>query len=333
MTNKTAQAKRFPAKPLIALGVIVLLALVPLMGLSSYNMLICSLICIYIISTSGLDILFGYTGQISMGHAAFYAIGAYGSAIFSKLCGISPWLSMPLAAIIAAVIGFLFALPISRLKFMFLSLVTTGFGEVVYQIVVNFWPEVFGSTAGFKKIPKFVLFGFVIKDRSYYYLLVLAVALLLLLVKQLIVKSRIGRAFIAIRESTEAAGAMGINTTYYKALAFAISAFYVSIAGSLYGHMIGYISPETYVRATSVMFLTIVLLGGRGSFSGPIIGSVILIIATEMIQTFGRYQQLIYGLFIIIVVLFMPKGIAGAIGDLAHRRRARKMEGRIDDAA
>ena len=328
MSKNKATGNTSLLKTIIALAIIIFLALVPMMGLGSYNMLICCLICIYVISTSGLDILFGYSGQISMGHAAFYAIGAYGSAIFSKLCGLSPWLSMPLAAVIAAIIGFLFALPISKLKFMFLSLVTTGFGEVVYQIIVNFWPEVFGSTAGFKKIPKFEFFGLVIKDRSHYYLLVLAIALIMLLIKHMIIESKVGRAFIAVRESTEAAGAMGINTTYYKSLAFAISAFYVSIAGSLYAHMIGYISPETYVRATSVMFLTIVLLGGRGSFSGPIIGSVILIICTEMIQAFGRYQQLIYGLFIIIVVLFMPKGIAGAIGGIIHRIRVIRQERR-----
>lgn len=292
---------------------VVVLAVLPQVINSTYIMLILSLGGIYVIAASGLDVMFGYCGQISLGHAAFYAIGAYGSGILSKLLGLNPWLTILLSAMIAAVIGFLFALPISKLQFMFLSLVTIGFGEIVYQIIVNFWPDITGSTSGFKGIPKLAVGSFIIKTRADYFYVVLMFVVILILVKNRIIDSKVGRAFISIRENAEAAGSMGINVKYYKAMAFAISAFYVAIAGALYGHMVGFISPETFKQAQSVMFLTMVLLGGRGTVLGPIMGAMILVVLTESVQSFGQYQRLIYGAFIVLVVLFMPKGLAGVI--------------------
>ncbi len=303
----------FAKKNVVPIAVIAICALLPLFVKNQYLFIIFSLMGIYIIATSGLDILFGYSGQISLGHAGFYCIGAYGSAILGKYTGLNPWLTMLMASLAAAIVGFLFALPTTRLKFMFLSLVTTAFGELVYQIVVNFWPDITGSTTGFHGIAKLGVFGIPIKTRAEFFFVVLAMAVVFLFIKQRIVHSRVGRAFIAIRESDIAAGAMGINVVKYKALAFAISAFYTAVAGGLYAHMIGYISPESFMRALSLMFLTIVLFGGMGSFIGPIIGSITLSIINEVVQSFGHYQQLIYGVFIIVIVLFLPKGMAGAM--------------------
>ncbi|WP_300417873.1 branched-chain amino acid ABC transporter permease [uncultured Oscillibacter sp.] len=317
-------------RPMALLLVIAVVLILPQVIKSTYFMLVLCLCGIYTIATAGLDINFGYAGQISLGHAAFYAIGAYGSAILSKLAGINPWITMLLASAFAAVVGFLFALPISKLKFMFLSLVTTGFGEIVYQIIVNFWPDITGSTSGFKGIPKLGIAGFVFKDRHDYAYIVIFCTILFLLAKYCIVNSRIGRAFIAIRESAEAAGAMGINVTYYKAMSFSISAFYTAFAGALYGHMVGFISPETFKRPQSIMLLTMALLGGRGTMLGPVIGSLILVVLTESVQMFGQYQQLIYGFFIIIVVLFMPGGLAGVLASAKAAAQNLRIGGNAD---
>ena len=307
-----AYALAFAKKRAEPIALIAIIALLPLFMEGQYFFLIFSLIGIYIIATSGLDILFGYSGQISLGQAGFYGIGAYGSAMLSRYFGWDPWLTMIIASSAASLVGFLFALPTTRLKFMFLSLVTTAFGELIYQVVVNFWPDVTGGTTGFHNIPKINLLGVPVQSRMEFFFIVIVLVIIFLFIKQRIVHSRAGRAFVAIRENDIAAGAMGINVVKNKAIAFAIGAFYSAFAGGLYAHMVGYISPESFTRPLSLMFLTIVLFGGRGSFIGPIIGAIILSVIKEAVQSFGQYQQLIYGAFIIITVLFMPRGIAGA---------------------
>ncbi len=278
-----------------------------------YLMVLLTTTGLNIIIASGLDILFGYSGQISMGHAAFYAMGAYGSAILSKTVGWDPWITIFVASIATTLIAFIFALPITRLVFMFLSLVTIALGEITYQLVVNFFPDITGGTTGFSGVPHFTIFGFDIKERAHFLLLVFVFMAAGIILKQMLVKSRVGRAFVAIRENTVAAGGMGINVRLYKAIAFAVSAFYTAMAGALFAHFMGYISPETFTRQTSTMFITMVLFGGSGTVIGPILGASILSVFSELIQAFGEYQMLIYGLLIILVVLFVPQGLAGII--------------------
>jgi branched-chain amino acid transport system permease protein len=278
-----------------------------------YVMVLLTNICINVIICSGLDILYGYSGQISMGHAAFYAMGAYGSAILTKTAGISPWLTIFMVSICTAVFAFVFALPITKLVFMFLSLVTIALGEVVYQSIVVIFPDYTGGTIGFSGIPKFRIGEFVIQSRPHYLILVLVFTVLALILKQMLVKSRVGRALIAIRENTVAAGGMGINVRFYKSTAFAVSAFYTALAGALYAHFVGYISPETFNRSQSSMFITMILFGGNGTLAGPGLGALILGLFSEVIQAAGRYQMLIYGVLIMGVVMFAPQGLMGII--------------------
>jgi branched-chain amino acid transport system permease protein len=194
---------------------------------------------------------------------------------------------------------------------MFLALATIGIGELTYQVIINL-PSLTGSFQGVKKIP-FPHIGRYVFDRFSYFYAILGFVIIALIVKQRIVGSRVGRAFIAIRENADAANAMGINVTYYKVLAFAVSAFFTGIAGALYAHYIGFISPESFTLDQSVLFLTIVLFGGMGTFLGPIIGSLVLISVNEGFQALGAYQMLVYGIVIIVGVIFMPEGLAGGI--------------------
>jgi branched-chain amino acid transport system permease protein len=297
-----------------AIGVIVLVFAIPLLFPGQrYIMVLLTTISINIIICSGLDVLYGYSGQISMGHAAFYAMGAYGSAILSKTGGLSPWLTIFIVSILTAAFAFLFALPITKLVFMFLSLVTIALGEVVYQSIVVIFPDHTGGTIGFSGIPRFQIGDFVIRERPHYLILVLAFTVLAVTMKQMLIKSRVGRALIAIRENTTAAGGMGINVRFYKSVAFAVSAFYTALAGALYAHFVGYISPETFNRAASAMFITMILFGGNGTLAGPILGATILNLFSEVIQAFGRYQMFFYGFLIIFVVMFAPQGFMGII--------------------
>jgi branched-chain amino acid transport system permease protein len=297
-----------------ASGIIVFAFAIPLLFPEQrYIMVLLTTISINVIICSGLDILYGYSGQISMGHAAFYAMGAYGSAILSKTVGLSPWLTIFIVSALTAAFAFVFALPITKLVFMFLSLVTIALGEVVYQSIVVIFPDYTGGTIGFSGIPKFKIGNFIIRERPHYLILVLGFTVLAVIMKQMLIKSRIGRALVAIRENTTAAGGMGINVRFYKSTAFAVSAFYTALAGALYAHFVGYISPETFNRAASSMFITMILFGGNGTLAGPILGATILNLFSEVIQAFGRYQMFFYGFLIIFVVMFVPQGLMGII--------------------
>lgn len=275
------------------------------------HLIICTL-GIYIIVNTGFDILFGYSGQISLGQAGFYAIGAYFSAILSK-AGVPVLLSMVIAATIAALVGYFLAIPCSKLVHHFLSIVTIGFGEIVRLLALNGPPKLTGGANGIGGIPTVSLFGFQLTTKASYLYFVVALVLLALFVKRRIVDSRVGRAMSAIKCNPDASEAFGMKLSKYKSMAFTIAAFYAGIGGALYAHLVRFISPESFSADQSSMFLVMILVGGMGTFCGPIIGSVIIIFVTEFLQQFGHYQMLIYGALIIFVLFFMPNGIAGTI--------------------
>jgi branched-chain amino acid transport system permease protein len=275
-------------------------------------------IALNVIVVCGLDILFGYSGQMSMGHAAFYAMGAYGSAILTKNYGLSPWITIILVSILTAFIAFLIALPITKLVRMFLSVATIAIGEIAYQCIVVIFADITRSTNGFPGIPKFHFGEIVFRERYQVLIIIFIFMVLSIILKQMIVKSKIGRAFIAIRENTVAAGGMGINVQFYKAAAFGISAFFAALAGALFAHFQGYISPETFKRPTSSGFITMVLLGGSGTLAGPLLGAVILGLFGEILQSFGTYQMLIYGLIIMGIILFAPSGLVGIMRNIKN---------------
>ena len=255
----------------------------------TYLILLMCTSAIYIVAVSGLDILFGYSGQISLGHAAFYAIGAYTSAILSTKLGIMPWVTMILGGIVAAIIAILIAIPTVKLVHHFLALVTIGFGQIVYIFVGNA-DGLTNGYSGITFIPDFKIGSFSFDTTLKYFYVAFFIMLIFLFIKQKIVKSRIGRAFIAIRENTPAANSSGINVRYYKVMAFAISAFYTGIAGAMYAHFINFVSPQTFVFSKSVLFIIMLLLGGKGNLFGPMVGSVVLTVVIQYLQGIGSYQ-------------------------------------------
>ncbi|MCC8163521.1 MAG: branched-chain amino acid ABC transporter permease [Lachnospiraceae bacterium] len=316
-------------KTVIAVVAIALAIIIPLMmdnniifTQNKYFYVLLCLIGIYTIVTSGLDILFGYTGQISFGHAGFFCIGAYGSVLLShtqwglgKATGyvLTPILSIFIAACIAAAVGALLAIPASKLVFHFLSMLTIAFNQIVYLIANNFSWLTNGSI-GITSVPAVTLFGIsfaTTTSKLKYYYLVLFFVVVFLLVKTHIVNSRVGRGLIAIRENPTAANGCGVNVAKYKIMSFAISAFYVGFAGGLYVHMIGFISPDTFVQNTSVIFITMLLFGGSGNLVGPILGAAVITIIQEGLQFLADYRMLIYGIVLLLIILFQPQGIAG----------------------
>lgn len=327
---KSIMKKNMPLKIVLAALFLLLPVIMTAVGFN-YGILVACVAMLYAIAASGLDIDFGYCGQISMGHAAFFAIGAYGSVMLNKYFGLPVFATMLIASVLATVIGAIIAYPASKLVFHFLSLATIAFGEIVYTLLLNSPGGVTGNAVGLFA-PSISFFGYQLSDYTSFYYFGLAAVALFLVAKYLMVNSKVGRAWIAIRENPVAAGGMGIDVTKYKVMAFAVSAFYTGFAGAMYAHLMRYIGPDTFTQKQSVMFVTMMLFGGTGSIAGPIVGVVVVLMLIEGLRMFEQYQMLMYGILLLIVVVTMPGGLYGSIKSLFGWIADRRKGGRIDAA-
>lgn len=292
----------------ILLVIILFLLTVPFF-LGIYYIRLLQLIAIYVLLATGLNLVAGYAGQVSLGHGALYAVGAYSSALLSTRLGLPFWISLPLAVLITGSFGIMLGIPALRVKGPYLAMVTIGFGLIIERVLVE-WTSFTGGPIGINDIPAPHLGVLVFSGKTMYYLVMLCMGLGLLIAYN-IVDGRWGRAFKSLRENEIAAEAMGVNTRKFKLLAFTLSAMFAGAAGSLYAHLSGYISPDTFTFNFSVFALLIVIIGGMGTLVGPVIGAVVLTLLPELLNGFDRYKLLIYGLLLIISVLVMRDGIAG----------------------
>ncbi len=316
---------------------IVLLALPLVLG-DLYLVRIFTLVGINLVMVTGLSLLFGYAGQISLGHAAFFGLGAYTSGFLTRLGW--PWVAGLLAGVlVAAAGGLLLALPSLRLKGHYLAMATLGFGE----IALFFFTEaesLTGGSDGLREIPAAAIGGFSFDTPTLKYALVWATAALVLLLAANVVRLRPGRALRAIHGSELGAQACGIDTVRIKTQVFVISAGLAGLAGVLYAHYIGFVSPSTFTLNLSLILVAMVALGGMGSLSGAVAGTVLLTLlpyADAIIPGLSRdtvaflqdWESDIHGLVLILVMLFMPGGIAGLGRQLAVRlrRTSRTAEG------
>lgn len=253
---------------------------------------------INIILAVSLNLIVGFTGQLALGHAGFMAVGAYVSAVFTLKLG-QPYLLAVLAGSLAAgLVGIVIGLPTLRLRGDYLAIATLGFGEIVRGLLVNI--EYVGGAAGLNGIPKMT---------NWTWLFLFTVATVLL-IKNFINSSH-GRACIAIREDEIAADAMGINTTFYKVLAFSIGAFFAGLAGALYAHYFFLIQPQSFSFLKSFDALVMVVLGGLGSLTGSIIAASAITILNMALQSFGALRMVIYAVLLILVMIFRPQGLLG----------------------
>ena len=277
--------------------------------LESYLLSLLALAAIHIIIAIGLNLLIGYTGQISLGHAGFIAIGAYTSSLLMLKLHLPFVLALPAAGAVAGLFGFLVGLPALRLTGPYLAIATLGFGIAIGQVLVR-WEALSGGSLGIHP-PRPSIGRLVLNTETHFYYLAVSMMLLMTLGAANLVKSRIGRAFIAIRESEIAALAMGVNLTLYKTLAFAVSAFYAGIGGSLMGHLIGYISPDGFNFLVSIYFLSMIVIGGLASIFGSILGALLLTALPYLLSGIKNLPMVIYGACLILVVMFEPQGLRG----------------------
>jgi branched-chain amino acid transport system permease protein len=295
------------------LPVLAALLVFPLLVTSEYLLRIAVLAGIYIILTSSLNVTNGYTGLFSFGHAAFYGIGAYTAAILATRFGLSFWLTLPLAGIVAGAFGAAIALPTLRLTGIFLALVTIGFQEITYLVILN-WIGLTRGPMGIPGIPPPTFWGSPLTGNRGYYYLVLALDVLLLFILSRIVTSRVGRAFVAIREDELAAQASGIATFRYKVLSFVIATCFAGVAGAFFAHHARFVSADSFRLDETFAILTMLIVGGMGSLPGPVIGAVFLVVLPEASRFLAEYRGVVYGLILMAVILFRPEGIAGVPG-------------------
>ena len=268
--------------------------------------------CLFILLCVGLNIVKGFCGQVTVGHIGLYAIGAVSSALLALNYGLSFWVSAPLAMLITGFAGIIVGLPSVRLEGAYLALATLGLGESV-RIMIAVTPAL-GSSTGIMLIPAPAIGDFVFDSFERYYYLVMTVALLGIYLSFAILRSATGRAFQAIREDPIAASVVGINVTMYKLLAFVISALYAGLGGALFAHMPpGYIHHNNFTIIEMITLLLMVVLGGIGNIWGGVIGAIVVTVIYDQTKDYYFYQPLIFGITMVLLVVFMPRGIGGLI--------------------
>jgi branched-chain amino acid transport system permease protein len=301
--------------PLLALGA--LLAAWPWLA-PRYFVFLASLILVNAVVALGLNLLSGYTNQLSFGHAGFLAIGAYTAALLTIHAPAVPVVvSLAAAGAVTAVVGLGFGVPCLRLSGLYLAMATLAFGFVITEAILN----LDGLTRGADglRVPVARLGAFALASETARYYLVAVVAALLVAAAANLARTRTGRALLAIRESEIAAQASGVPVARYKTVAFGLSAFYTGVAGGLFAFVVGFLSPDAFDVFMSVDFIVMIILGGLGSVPGSVVGAAVVTVLHDSLAAFQNYRPLIFGVILIACMLFMPGGIIGVGARLARR--------------
>ena len=276
--------------------------------------------------TVGLCLLMGYTGQVSLGQAAFYGLGAYFSAVLSKTYSVNPWLAMLIAAIATGAFAYVIGYPILRLRGNYLAMATLGLGLIMW-ILFGQLSQFTGGPDGMAGIPYLSIGGFVFDTSFKRYFLVWFFCLAMLFISQNIVRSRSGRALRAIHGSEAAAESIGINVARFKVKIFVLSAVYASLAGSLFVHHLRFVSPQPFDFLASVKFVVMAVIGGLASIWGAIFGAgTTRMLSDELLLGFGEWDVVVYGAILVIVMIFMPEGLFVKLKELIGRWRLRYSE-------
>ena len=316
-------ARRRAAAHPVTLLVVAALIVLPWVEPDKFALHILSLIAIASIAAMGLQVLLGYSGQLSIGQAAFYGIGAYTSALLTARLGVP----FPLALIgagAAAAIASLLMVPITRLTGAYLAVATLGFSIIVFLFIQNEeWLT--GGSYGFIGIPRAELFGYALRDPMWSYYLNVGVAAIVYFTFARIEGSRFGRAINAIRQDADAARASGIRVTLLKSECFVIAAFVAGLAGSLYAHEVRYLAPNDFTFWKSIEILIMVVIGGVGSLAGAILGAAVVVGLPEYLRAIGDYRMLVFGAILIATMLFGEGGLAALFATLGRRVSALAM--------
>jgi branched-chain amino acid transport system permease protein len=282
---------------------------VPLLLRSNYQMGVANLALVSLMAVLGLNFVSGLTGQISFAQAAFAGIGAYLSTFMLK-AGVPFAVAVPVAALATGLFSLILGMPALRLRSYYLAMATIGFGEIVRLVLVN-WSDVTGGTSGIRNVPPISFGGFALQGNIQHYYFFLAVIAVAVVVASRIGRSGFGRAMVATRDSEIAAQILGINTVRVKLLAFFLSAVFAAVGGCLYASYVGYISPDQYNNQSSLLYFTMLVVGGSGSIAGAALGTVLLSFLPEALRFLGQWYLIVYGCAVIIFIIAMPTGLIG----------------------
>ena len=297
--------------------------------LSNYRTFQAALVLVYAIALLGLNILTGYNGQISLGHGAFYAIGAYVAAILMDQAGFPYWATVPVAGAVCLLAGFLFGLPALRLEGLYLALATFALGVSMPQLLkYHHFEKWTGGVQGIviakPDAPAFFSqMGLPLNQDQWLYFFILAVALVMFALAYNLLRGRVGRALVAIRDQHTAAEVMGINASLYKSLAFGVSAMYTGVAGALGAIAVQFVAPDSFNVFLSITFLVGVVVGGLASLSGALYGALFIQFVPNLADEISKAAPwAIFGIFLIAFVYVMPTGVAGAVRMILTRRKS-----------
>ena len=316
-------------RALIVLAVVLLVACALPLVISNYRVVQFTLVLVYAIALLGLNLLTGYSGQISLGHGAFYAIGAYCAAILMDKFGVPYWATLPAAGAVCFVVGFLFGLPALRLEGLYLALATFALGVSMPQLLkyhqIEKWT---GGVQGIVIVKPDPPFGLPLSPDQWLYYFTLAVMILMFVVAWNLLRGRVGRALIAIRDHHTAAEAMGVNTALYKSLTFGVSAMYTGIAGALGAIAVQFVAPDSFNIFLSITFLVGMVIGGLASISGAVFGALFIQFVPNIADEISKAAPwAIFGVFLLVCVYLMPFGVAGAIRMLLTRLARKAQNG------
>jgi len=307
----------------ILIGLALLFGVIPFIS-SEYTLYVLNTIGIYAIAAIGLNLLIGYTGQISLGHGAFFGVGAYAAAILATRAGFPFWAAVPAAGLVTAAVGMIFGLPSARLKHLYLCIATLA-GQFIIEYVLVQWEGITGGAEGISVVGA-TLFGLDLgNDRTFYFVIFVCFVVMTWIAVNLL-RTRFGRAFIAVRDNDMAAEGMGIPIFPYKLLSFAISSFYAGFAGALYAYYMMSITPEPFNLWLSIIFVAMIIIGGLGSIPGSVFGAIFIVILEEVLShateylmnisatgigiTIAPLREFVFGLVIVLFIIFEPKGLA-----------------------
>lgn len=297
-------------KLILILVLSIIILILPFIFKTNYMVGILCRILMYITLAGSLNIINGYSGQTCIGQAGFFCIGTYCEAILSTKFGISFWILLPISGILTSLVGLLISLPTLKMKGMYLSIVTLGFSEIVRLIALN-WESVTGGPLGIKAIPLPYFLGFQIKSVKSFYYVFLIIAILFIFFTYRIINSRIGRAWISIREDQLASKSLGVETSRYKAINFMYGAFWAGIIGAVYAPYVRYIDSTFFTLDEGFNILSMVIIGGQGTLIGPMVGSTIVNLLTELLKPIGQWRLVAYALLIIFMMWWRPQGLVG----------------------
>ena len=293
---------------------------------SMYQTSIMTTALIYVVVALGLNIVVGLAGLLDLGYVAFYAVGAYSYALLNHHFGLGFWTVLPIGGALGFLFGILLGFPVLRLRGDYLAIVTLGFGEIIRLILEN-WNEFSFGPSGIANIPRPAFFGMTLSlDQAaiYIYFLMIALAVFTVFVVNRLKDSRIGRAWIALREDEIACQAMGIDKTRTKLSAFALGATWAGMGGVVFAAKTTFINPASFTIWESVIILCVVVLGGMGSTIGVILGALVLILLPEYLRAFSEYRMLLFGAVLVIMMVFRPGGIVSGERKTYHFDRAQE---------